>query len=94
MEGQIKFANTWDDDGLVYGVPSTGNAQGIVYNKRVFTEAGVAETPKTPDEFIAALQAIKDYDSSIIPLYTNYADGRWSSGTDRSQVRQPVILLT
>ena len=75
MEGQIKFANTWDYDGLVYGVPSTGNAQGIVYNKRVFTEAGVAETPKTPDEFIAALQAIKDYDSSIIPLYTNYADG-------------------
>ena len=69
------LANTWDYDGLVYGVPSTGNAQGIVYNKRVFTEAGVAETPKTPDEFIAALQAIKDYDSSIIPLYTNYADG-------------------
>ena len=65
MEGQIKFANTWDYDGLVYGVPSTGNAQGVVYNKRVFTEAGVAETPKTPDEFIAALQAIKDYDSSI-----------------------------
>ena len=75
MEGQIKFANTWDYDGLVYGVPSTGNAQGVVYNKRVFTEAGVTETPKTPDEFIAALQAIKDYDSSIIPLYTNYADG-------------------
>ena len=74
-EGQIKFANTWDYDGLVYGVRSTGNAQGIVYNKRVFTEAGVAGTPKTPDEFIAALQAIKDYDSSIIPLYTNYADG-------------------
>ena len=69
------LANTWDYDGLVYGVPSTGNAQGVVYNKRVFTEAGVTETPKTPDEFIAALQAIKDYDSSIIPLYTNYADG-------------------
>ena len=72
---KIKFANTWDYDGLVYGVPSTGNAQGVVYNKRSLHEAGVAETPKTPDEFIAALQAIKDYDSSIIPLYTNYADG-------------------
>ena len=23
-----------DYDGLVYGVPSTGNAQGIVYNKK------------------------------------------------------------
>ena len=75
MEGEIKFANTWEYEGQVYGVPSTGNAQGIVYNKRVFEEAGVTELPKTPDEFIAALQAIKDYDSSIIPLYTNYADG-------------------
>lgn len=94
-EGQIKFANTWDYDGLVYGVPSTGNAQGVVYNKRVFTEAGVAETPKTPDEFIAALQAIKDYDlPSFRSTRTTQTDGRWSSGTDRSQVRQPVILLT
>lgn len=83
MEGEIKFANTWEYGGLVYGVPSTGNAQGIVYNKRVFEEAGVTELPKTPDEFVAALQAIKDYDSSIIPLYTNYADGwpmeQWDS---------------
>ena len=53
------LANTWDYDGLVYGVPSTGNAQGIVYNKRVFEEAGVTEIPKTPDEFIDALKAIK-----------------------------------
>lgn len=75
MEGQIKFANTWAYEDEVYGVPSTGNAQGIVYNKRVFEEAGVTELPKTPDEFIEALQKIKDYDDSIIPLYTNYADG-------------------
>lgn len=75
MNEEIRFANTWEYEGLVYGVPSTGNAQGVVYNKRVFEEAGVTELPKTPDEFIAALQAIKDYDSSIIPLYTNYADG-------------------
>lgn len=75
MESEIKFANTWEYEGLVYGVPSTGNAQGIVYNKRVFEEAGVTELPTTPDEFIAALEAIKAYDSSIIPLYTNYADG-------------------
>ena len=35
----------------------------------------MTEIPKTPDEFIDALKAIKAYDSSIIPLYTNYADG-------------------
>lgn len=75
MESEIKFTNTWEYDKLVYGVPSTGNAQGIVYNKRVFEEAGVTELPSTPDEFIAALKAIKAYDESIAPLYTNYADG-------------------
>lgn len=75
MNEEIRFANTWEYEGQVYGVPSTGNAQGVVYNKRVFAEAGVTELPKTPDEFIAALQAIKAYDSTIIPLYTNYADG-------------------
>ncbi|MGN0142778.1 MAG: ABC transporter substrate-binding protein [Roseburia sp.] len=75
MDQEIRFANTWEYDGMVYGVPSTGNAQGVVYNKRVFSEAGVTETPTTPDEFIAALKAVKAYDASIIPLYTNYADG-------------------
>ena len=75
MNSEIRFANTWVYDDMVYGVPSTGNAQGIVYNKRVFEEAGVTEVPTTPDEFIAALEAVKAYDSSIIPLYTNYADG-------------------
>jgi raffinose/stachyose/melibiose transport system substrate-binding protein len=68
--------NTWD--GICYGIPSTGNAQGIVYNKAVFEKAGITELPKTPDEFIAALQKIKD-NTDAIPLYTNYAAG-WTMG--------------
>ena len=68
--------NTWD--GLTYGIPSTGNAQGIVYNKAVFEKAGITVLPKTPDEFIAALQAIRD-NTDAIPLYTNYAAG-WTMG--------------
>ena len=72
------FADQWVWDDLTYGVPSTGNAQGIVYNKKVFEQAGVTELPKTPDEFIAALQAIKD-NTDAIPLYTNYAAG-WTMG--------------
>lgn len=79
MDKEINFANAWEYDGLSYGVPYMGNAQGVVYNKAVFEAAGVTELPKTPEEFIAALQAIKDYDSSIIPLYTNYAAG-WTMG--------------
>lgn len=78
MSNQIRFANSWEYGGQVYGVPSTGNAQGIVYNKKVFEEAGITSIPKTPEEFIAALQAIKDK-TDATPLYTNYAAG-WTMG--------------
>ncbi len=78
MEQEINYANSWEYDGQVYGVPSTATAQGIVYNKKVFEEAGITELPKTPDEFIDALKAIKD-NTDAIPLYTNYAAG-WTMG--------------
>lgn len=65
-------------DGICYGIPSTGNANGIVYNKAVFEAAGIEELPKTPDEFIDALKAIKE-NTDAIPLYTNYAAG-WTMG--------------
>ena len=80
MNSQINYADHWEYQGEVYGVPSTATAQGIVYNKRVFEEAGVTELPKTPEEFIGALQKIKDYNNDIIPLYTNYAAG-WTMGS-------------
>lgn len=80
MNGQINYADHWEYQGEVYGVPSTATAQGIVYNKRVFEEAGVTELPKTPEDFIAALKKIKEHDASIIPLYTNYAAG-WTMGS-------------
>lgn len=78
MDQLINFATAWEYDKQVYGVPSTGNAQGIVYNKAVFEAAGVTAIPKTPEDFIAALQAIKD-NTEAIPLYTNYAAG-WTMG--------------
>lgn len=78
MKGQINYASTWEYGGEVYGVPSTATTQGIVYNKKVFEEAGVTELPKTPEEFIDALQKIKD-NTDATPLYTNYAAG-WTMG--------------
>ena len=80
MEKEINYATNWMYDDQVYGVPITATAQGIVYNKKVFEEAGIKELPKTPEEFLQALKAIKDYDSSIVPLYTNYAAG-WTMGS-------------
>ena len=79
MSEYINFADQWKDAaGNCYGIGYMGNAQGVLYNKKVFADAGVTELPKTPDEFIAALQAIKDK-TDAIPLYTNYAAG-WTMG--------------
>lgn len=65
-------------DGQVYGIPSTGNAQGVLYNKKVFKDAGIKNLPKTTDEFIEDLKLIKSK-TNAIPLYTNYAAG-WTMG--------------
>lgn len=78
LSGIYNFADAKAYEGVVYGIPSTGNAQGIVYNKAVFEKAGITELPKTPAEFIDALKAIKEK-TDAIPLYTNYAAG-WTMG--------------
>jgi len=61
-------------DGTQYGIAFGGNANGVVYNKRVFAEAGVTGTPTTEQEWLDALQQVKD-NTDAIPLYTNYKDG-------------------
>ncbi len=78
MSELVNFADQWKNADMCYGVGYMGNAQGILYNKKVFADAGITELRKTPDEFIAALQAIKD-NTDAIPLYTNYAAG-WTMG--------------
>lgn len=61
-------------DGQAYGIAITGNAQGIVVNKKVWAEAGITEAPTSPEEFLEGLQAIAD-NTDATPLYTNYKDG-------------------
>lgn len=60
--------------GKVYGIPSMGNINGIVYNKKVFEKAGISQLPGTPEEFLDDLQKIRD-NTDAIPLYTNFAAG-------------------
>ncbi|MBR0483743.1 MAG: carbohydrate ABC transporter substrate-binding protein, partial [Oscillospiraceae bacterium] len=60
--------------GTVYGIPTTGNVQGIVYNKKIWFDAGITELPVTPEEFIKDLTLIKEK-TNAVPLYTNYAAG-------------------
>lgn len=69
-------------EGVQYGIPSQMNATGLVVNKKVFEDAGITEFPKTTEDFIAALKKIKENDSSIVPLYTNYAAGWTLSNWD------------
>ena len=47
IQEDYNFAANRAFGGKVYGIPSTGNAQGIVYNKAVFEAAGITELPKT-----------------------------------------------
>jgi raffinose/stachyose/melibiose transport system substrate-binding protein len=74
LEQDYRFVREKAYDGTAYGIPVVGNAQGLVYNKKVWEAAGVTDFPTTPDEFLADLQAIKDK-TDAIPLYTNYAAG-------------------
>lgn len=82
---ESNMLNNYAYDNQVYGVPSMANVQGIVYNKAVFEAAGIKELPKTPDEFLDALQKIKD-NTDAIPMYTNFAAGwtmtAWDSYID------------
>jgi len=65
--------------GTSYGLPVVVNANGIVYNKKVWDAAGITTLPKTTDEFLADLQTIKDKNATtknfVAPYYTNYKDG-------------------
>ena len=78
LKDLIHYVYAQQYEGNVYGISSTGNAVGIVYNKAVFKEAGITENPTTPEEFIADLKLIKEK-TDAIPLYTNYAAG-WTMG--------------
>lgn len=73
LDDIYEFAEQCMYDGTVYGIPASGNAIGVVYNKRIWEQAGVTKLPTTPDEFIADLQLIKD-NTDAVPLYTNYHD--------------------
>ncbi|MFT3952310.1 MAG: extracellular solute-binding protein [Oscillospiraceae bacterium] len=62
-------------DNQVYGYPTALNlAGGVLYNKKIFADAGITALPKTPDEFIADLNLIATNCTGVIPLYTNFAD--------------------
>ncbi len=71
---KYRYVDSAAVDGTAYGLATFGNASGIVYNKKVFADAGVTDLPTSPEEFLADLQAIKDK-ADAVPYYSNYKDG-------------------
>ena len=78
LDPVYNFVQDKSYDGQVYGIANGGTASGVVYNKRIWKEAGITELPTTPDEFLEDLQIIKD-NTDTIPLYTNFSAG-WPMG--------------
>ncbi|WP_405010826.1 ABC transporter substrate-binding protein [Kitasatospora sp. NBC_01539] len=58
----------------VYGLANIGVANGFVYNKAVWAQAGITEWPTTPAQFVEDLKAVKAR-TGATPYYTNYKDG-------------------
>lgn len=69
-------------DGSVYALPTGGTASGILYNKKVWADAGITALPDTTESFLECLKQIKA-NTSAIPYYTNYNAGwcitQWQS---------------
>ncbi|MFF5075691.1 ABC transporter substrate-binding protein [Actinoplanes sp. NPDC000266] len=90
-----RFTDEKAYDGQVYGLSLGGIAKGLVVNKKVWADAGVTAPPKTPEEFIAGLRAVKQK-SGVDPYYTNYKDG-WplsEFNNQRGVLNQPDINET
>ncbi|GIK65683.1 MAG: ABC transporter substrate-binding protein [Chloroflexota bacterium] len=66
----------YGQDGEYYGVPWTWGAVGMFYNKALFAEAGLdpEAPPATWEEFLAAVQALKD--AGITPISLGEGD-KW-----------------
>lgn len=78
LDGIYNYCSEKSYDGSTYGIANGGTANGIVYNKKVWKEAGITEMPKTPDEYIKDLKMIKQK-TKAVPMYTNFAAG-WPMG--------------
>ncbi|MEH1166853.1 ABC transporter substrate-binding protein [Micromonospora sp. CPCC 205539] len=74
LKPKFRFADEKAYDGKVYGLSLGGVAQGVVVNKRIWAQAGITAPPRTPEEFLTGLRAIKDK-TQAVPYYTNYKDG-------------------
>ncbi|NGO79533.1 extracellular solute-binding protein [Streptomyces sp. YC504] len=74
MAEKYRFTGKTDVKGKTYGIANFGTVNGLVYNKKVWEQAGITDWPTTPDEFLADLGAVKEK-TGATPYYTNFKDG-------------------
>jgi ABC-type glycerol-3-phosphate transport system substrate-binding protein len=74
LNGNILFKDTGTIDGKLYRITSGVNSKGLVYNKKVFAEAGIEVPFKTLDDFYAACEKLKAM--GVIPFATNFNE-KW-----------------
>ena len=71
---KYRFTDYTTVDGKVYGRARSANANGFVYNKKVWKQAGITDCPPPRTSSSPPCKAIKAK-TDAIPLYTNYKDG-------------------
>ncbi|HET6937100.1 MAG TPA: extracellular solute-binding protein [Nocardioides sp.] len=64
----------WQIDGKTYALPFSMGVVGFWYNKDLFAQAGITETPTTMDELYADIATLKD--AGITPLSVGAGD-KW-----------------
>ncbi|MFM9331253.1 ABC transporter substrate-binding protein [Paenibacillus mesotrionivorans] len=74
LNEKIYFKDFKATSGKMYGIASGASTSGIVYNKKVFKDAGITAVPKTLDELYAAAEKLKA--KGIVPLASNFKD-KW-----------------
>lgn len=62
------YDNYRGSDGHVYGLSTSVDYNGIVYNKKAFETAGIKQVPRTREEFFEVCRKLKEAD--IIPFGT------------------------
>lgn len=73
LSSKYRFMDKTDVKGKAYGIASFGTANGFVYNKAVWKQAGVTDWPTTPGQFLDDLRKIREK-TDADPYYTNFKD--------------------
>ncbi|MCD9020277.1 extracellular solute-binding protein [Cohnella sp. NL03-T5] len=73
LNDNIYFKDYNSYEGKLYGITQQAAINGLVYNKKAFEKAGIAEPPKTLDELFADAEKLKA--AGIVPMATSFKDG-------------------